>query len=227
MTNSAPTMANPCRNEPPRQRFCISTQHYTFTTNAFVELIQKFGEERFEFILNETQTHQILEDVRNRFSDIGILYMSQENESVLTKLLEEYDLQFYELLCASPHVFLSRNHPLAHRLSLNLEDLKPYPRLSFVQGNYESAYFSEELFSTVPVEKNIKVSDRAAIVNLMIGVNGYTISSGIFPKYLQGDDIISIPLEEQEIMRIGYIINRDKELSELGRIYVEALKKFQ
>ena len=151
----------------------------------------------------------------------------QFRKELIEKLLEEYDLQFYELLCASPHVFLSRNHPLAHRLSLNLEDLKPYPRLSFVQGNYESAYFSEELFSTVPVEKNIKVSDRAAIVNLMIGVNGYTISSGIFPKYLQGDDIISIPLEEQEIMRIGYIINRDKELSELGRIYVEALKKFQ
>ena len=214
-------------NEPPRQRFCISTQHYTFTTNAFVELIQKFGQERFEFILNETQTHQIIEDVRNRFSDIGILYMSHENENVLTKILEEYDLQFFELLCASPHVFLSRNHPLAHRLSLNLEDLKPYPRLSFVQGNYESAYFSEELFSTTPAEKNIKVSDRAAIVNLMIGVNGYTISSGIFPKYLQGDDIISIPLNEQETMRIGYIINRDKELSELGKVYVEALKKFR
>ena len=105
--------------------------------------------------------HQILEDVRNRFSDIGILYMSQENESVLTKLLEEYDLQFYELLCASPHVFLRRGHPLAQRPLLKLEDLKPYPRLSFVQGNYESAYFSEELFSTVPAEKNIKVSDRA------------------------------------------------------------------
>lgn len=189
-------------NEPPRQRFCISTQHYTFTTNAFVELIQKFGEERFEFILNETQTHQILEDVRNRFSDIGILYMSRENESVLTKLLEEYDLQFSELLCVSPHVFLSKDHPLAHSPSLKLEDLRPYPRLSFVQGNYESAYFSEELFSTVPVEKSIKVSDRAAVVNLMIGVNEYTISSGIFPKYLQGDDIISIILEEQETMRI-------------------------
>ena len=214
-------------NEPPRQRFCISTQHYTFTTNAFVELIQNFGQERFEFILNETQTHQILEDVRNRFSDIGILYMSQENESVLIKLLEEYELQFYELLCTSPHVFLSKDHPLAQCPSLKLEGLKPYPRLSFVQGNYESAYFSEELFSTVPVEKSIKVSDRAAIVNLMIGVGGYTISSGIFPKYLQGEDIISIPLEEQEILRIGYVINRDKELSQLGRIYVEALKKFR
>lgn len=214
-------------NEPPRQRFCVSTQHYTFTTNAFVELIQTFGQERFEFILNETQTHQILEDVRNRFSDIGILYLSKENESVLTKLLEEYDLQFYELLSASPHVFLRRGHPLAQRPLLKLEDLKLYPRLSFVQGNYESAYFSEELFSTVPVEKSIKVSDRAAIVNLMIGVDGYTISSGIFPKYLQGDDIVSLPLDEQETMRIGYVINRDKELSELGRIYVEALKKFR
>ena len=110
-------------NEPPRQRFCISTQHYTFTTNAFVELIQNFGQERFEFILNETQTHQILEDVRNRFSDIGILYMSQENESVLIKLLEEYELQFYELLCTSPHVFLSKDHPLAQCPSLKLEDL--------------------------------------------------------------------------------------------------------
>ncbi len=100
-------------NEPPKQRFCISTQHYTFTTNAFVELIQKFGQERFEFILNETQTHQIIEDVHNRFSDIGILYMSQENKSVLTKLLEEYDLHFFELLCASSHVFLSKDHPLA------------------------------------------------------------------------------------------------------------------
>ena len=93
--------------------------------------------------------------------------------------------------------------------------------------NYESAYFAEELFSNEPAEKSIKVSDRAAIVNFMIGLDGYTISSGIFPKYLQGDEIISIPLEETEIMRIGYIINKDKELSELGQIYIEALKKFK
>lgn len=214
-------------NQPLKQRFCISTQHYTFTANAFVELVQHFGQDRFEFILNETQTHQIIEDVRNRFSDIGILYISNYNESVLKKVLEENDLSFHEIFSASPHVFLRKDHPLAERKSLKLEDLKPYPKLSFVQGNYESAYFAEELFSNVPAEKSIKVSDRAAIVNFMIGLDGYTISSGIFPKYLQGDEIISIPLEEQETMRIGYIINRDKELSELGRIYVEALKKFQ
>lgn len=214
-------------NERPKQRFCISTQHYTFTTNAFVELIQKYGQERYEFILNETQTHQIIEDVRNRFSDIGILYMSRNNESVLTKSLEENDLRFCEIFSAKPHVFLSITHPLAERTSLKLEDLKSYPKLSFVQGSYESSYFSEELFSNEPSEKNIKVSDRAAIVNLMLGLNGYTISSGIFPKYLQGESIISVRLDEDEIMRIGYIINKDKQLSELANIYIEALKEYR
>lgn len=214
-------------NQVEKQRFCVSTQHYTFTANAFAELVQQFGQERFEFILNETQTHQIIQDVRNRFSDLGILYLSNSNESVLRKALEENELNFYELFSAAPHVFISRNHPLAKRKSLTLSDLKPYPKLSFVQGTYESSNFSEELFSNEYSEKSIKVSDRAAIVNFMIGLEGYTISSGIFPKYLQGDSIISIPLDEDEIMHIGYILNRDKELSELGQIYISALMQYQ
>ena len=214
-------------DQPVKQRFCVSTQHYTFTTNAFVELVQQFGQERFEFILNETETHQIIEDVRNRFSDLGILYLSNSNENVLRKVFEENNVKFYELFTATPHIFISKNHPLAKSASITLKDLRQYPRLSFVQGTYESSNFSEELFSNEPVEKSIKVSDRAAIVNLMIGLNGYTISSGIFPKYLQGDSIVSLPLDEDEIMRIGYILNNDKELSELGKIYVEALKEYQ
>lgn len=214
-------------NQQAKQRFCISTQHYTFTSNAFVELVQQFGEERFEFILNETLTHQIIEDVRNRFSDLGILYLSKSNESVLKKTLEEYDLKFYELFTAKPHVFISKDHPLAKCSSVKLSDLKPYPRLSFVQGTYESSNFSEELFSNESVDKSIKVSDRAAIVNFMIGLNGYTISSGIFPRHLQGDSIISVPLDEDEIMRIGYILNKDKELSELGKIYIDALMEYK
>ena len=214
-------------DQPVKQRFCVSTQHYTFTTNAFVELVQQFGQERFEFILNETQTHQIIEDVRNRFSDLGILYLSNSNENVLRKVFEENNVRFYELFTATPHIFISKNHPLAKSASITLKGLRQYPRLSFVQGTYESSNFSEELFSNEPVEKSIKVSDRAAIVNLMIGLNGYTISSGIFPKYLQGDSIVSLPLDEDEIMRIGYILNNDKELSELGKIYVEALKEYQ
>lgn len=214
-------------NQPEKQRFCVSTQHYTFAANAFVELVQQFGQERYEFILNETQTYQIIMDVRNRFSDLGVLYLSGTNENVLRKVFEENNLDFYELFTAAPHVFLRKGHPLADREKIRLEELRPYPRLNFVQGAYESANFAEELFSNEIVEKSIKISDRAAIVNFMIGLDGYTVSTGIFPTYLHGDSIISIPLAGEETMRIGYILNKDRDLSELGQIYVEALKQYK
>lgn len=214
-------------DRPEKTRFGVSTQHYTFTTNAFVEMVEQFGQDRFEFVLNETQTHQIMEDVKNRFSDLGILYISKNNEAVIRKALEENGLHFYELFTAKPHVFLRARHPLSSRASVNLEDLRPYPRLNFIQGSYESAYFAEELYSTVPTEKSIKVSDRGAIVNLMLGMDAYTISSGIFPHYLQGNKIIAVPLAENEEMRIGYILNEHQDLSELGEIYIRALKKYE
>lgn len=214
-------------DRPEKTRFCVSTQHYTFAANAFVELVRRFGQERYEFILNETRTHQIMEDVRNRFCDLGVLYLSQSNENVLRRCFEEYGLEFHPLFTALPHVFLARDHPLGGHEKITLEALRPYPRLSFVQGAYESAHFSEELFSSEAADKSIKISDRAAIVNFMIGLNGYTISSGIFPKYLHGDEIISVPLAEREVMQIGYLLNKDRELSELGKIYINALLEYQ
>ena len=213
-------------SKPEKQLFCVSTQHYTFTANAFVEMVQKFGQERFEFILNETQTHQILEDVKNRFCDLGIIYLCDRNKTFLQKTMDEMGLSFYELFSSDPHVFLRAKHPLAGNKSVTLKDLKAYPRLNFLQGSYESADFSEEPFSTELSEKEIRVSDRAAIVNLMIGLDGYTISSGIFPKYLQGRQIVSVPLAEKEKMHIGYVLCKGQTLSELGSIYVDALKKY-
>ena len=214
-------------NLPPKIRFGVSTQHYTFTTNAFVELVKQFGQDRYEFILNETTTHRILEDVKNRFSDLGILYISDGNEAVIHRALDEYKLRFYFLFSARPHIFTYRNHPLAGKERVTLDDLKPYPRLNFIQGTYESAYFSEELFSAEASEKEIRISDRGAIVNFMLGLDAYTISSGIFPKYLQGNEIISIPLECNERMRIGYVLNNHQELSELGEVYISRLMNYK
>ena len=211
---------------PQKTRFGVSTQHYTFTENAFVELVKRFGQERYEFYFNETGTHQILEDVKNRISDLGVLYLSKENETVLRKAMDDLHLRFEPLFSARPHVFLWKEHPLARRDGLKLIDLQPYPRLNFVQGSYESSYYSEELFSTVPSPKQIRINDRGAIVNFMVGLNAYTISSGIFPRYLHGDSIIAVPLLEEETMCIGYVINEKQELSELGRIYVDELLKY-
>ena len=135
-------------------------------------------------------------------------------------------LVFIELFLAKPHVFLQKDHPLASKKVVSVHDLTPYPRLNFVQGEYESVYFSEELFSSIPVDKEIRVNDRGAIVNFMLGLNAYIISSGIFPKYLNGENIISVPLAENETMHIGYVLNENQELSELGKSYLEELRKY-
>lgn len=208
-----------------KQKFSVSTQHYTFAANAFVELVRKFGADEYEFAINETKTWEIIEDVKNLHSEIGIIYLSNYNEAVLRKIFEENNLIFTELFIAQPHVFLYYRHPLAAKKSIKIEELDEYPCLSFSQGQYNSFYFTEEILSTRAVKKSIKVSDRAAIVNFMIGLNGYTISTGVFPKYLHGDDIISVPLEVEEKIQVGTIVHKDMILSRLGEIYLDALKK--
>lgn len=210
---------------PAKQRFCISTQHYLFAANAFVELVKEYGADEYEFTLRETKTYEIIEDVKLLRSELGIIYLSKYNETVIRKLLDESDIDFYPLFTVNPHVFLCRSHPLAHKKIIALEDLDEYPCLSFEQGSYSSFYFTEEILSTRSVKKSIRVSDRAAEVNFMIGLNAYTISTGVFPKYLHGDDIIAVPLDADEKIKVGVLKHKDLTLSRLGEIYWEALKK--
>ena len=151
---------------PSKQRFSVSTQHYTFAANAFVDLIREFGADEYEFTLRETKTYDIIDDVKNLRSELGIIYLSEFNSHIICKLLKESNLKFSELLVANPHVFISKNNPLATRKSARLEDLEDFPCLTFEQGEHNSFYFSEEILSTLNHKKNIKVSDRAAIVNL-------------------------------------------------------------
>lgn len=208
-----------------RQRFAVSTQHYSFAVNAFVDVIRQLGADKYDFILRETQTNEIIEDVSRLKSEIGILYTSNRNETVLQKIIDRNGLRFEELFTARPHVFISARHPLASRERLTLEDLWEYPYLSFEQGDYNSFYFSEEILSTVEREKNIKVRDRATLFNLVIGLNGYTVSTGIISRELNGENIISKPLQVDEIMRVGILTQKEITLSRFGKAYVEALKK--
>jgi DNA-binding transcriptional LysR family regulator len=204
----------------------VSSQHYNFVANAFADLAEHLEQERYELILNETQTHQVIEDVRSRYADVGILYLSNANRSVMAKAFSDARVAFHPLFTAKPHVFLQRSHPLAGRDSVTLDDLAPYPRINFVQGAYESANFAEELFSFEPCDKSIKVSDRAAVVNFMVGLNAYTISSGIFPRRLHGDAIVSVPLAADEVMGIGYLLPLNAQLGNLGRLFIDSLEHF-
>lgn len=211
--------------KPSRQLCSISTQHYAFAVNAFVNLIKSSGAEEYEFTLRETRTYEIIEDVKNLRSEIGILYMSPFNRKVIEKLLRENRLDFHPLFKARPHIFISAFNPLAERPSVTLEDLADYPYLSFEQGEYNSFYFSEEILSTEFHRKSIHVSDRATLFNLLIGLNGYTISTGIVSADLNGDNIISVPLRVDDEILVGWIVNRQLQLGQQAQSYVNELRR--
>lgn len=208
------------------RELCISTQHYSFAVNAFVDVIKQYTADSYNFRLRETQTHEIIDDVAKLKSELGILYINDFNRAVIMKLLKERQLEFHELFTASPHVFISCRHPLAGKGIIELEDLEEYPYLSFEQGKYNSFYFSEEILSTVSHRKNIQVRDRATLFNCLIGLDGYTFSSGVIDEKLNGKDIISVPLKSDDQMHIGYIKHREVRLSYLGGIYINQLKKW-
>ena len=209
-----------------KKKFCILTQHYSFAVNAFVDLIKKYGQDEYDFSIRETQTYEIIEDVAKMNSELGIIFMDDFNDVVLNKILKSNDLEFHQLYSARPHVFISRRHPLAGKQIITNEQLEAYPYLSYEQGEHNSFYFSEEIFSTYERKKNIRVRDRATLFNLLIGLNGYTVCSGIIDKKLNGKDIIAVPLADEKDMRIGYITHRKGMISRLGNTYIEALKKY-
>ena len=199
---------------------------YSFAVNAFVDLIKTYGQDEYDFSLRETQTYEIIEDVAKMRSEIGILFLNNFNETVLEKILKSNGLIFHQLFVAKPHVFISRRHPLADHKIITNEELDDYPYLSFEQGEHNSFYFSEEIFSVSERKKNIRVRDRATLFNLLIGLNGYTVCSGVIDKKLNGKDIIAVPLADESDMRIGYITHKKRMLSRLGTTYLDALKKY-
>lgn len=205
--------------------FSVSCQHYSFAVNAFVDVIREFDAARYDFTLREEQTHEIIEDVAHMKSELGILYLSEHNREVIERMLATNELVFEGLFCATPHVFVCADHPLADHASVTLEDLEDYPFLSYEQGSYNSFYYSEELTSTFERRKNIRVRDRATLFNLAMGLNGYTVCSGVISHELNGPGIISIPLDVDEYMEIGIITRKNTTLTRYGQAYIDAIRQ--
>ena len=206
---------------------CFHAALYLLQLNAFVELVKQFGMDEYEFAVHETKTHQVIEDVRNFKSEIGILYVNDFNRKVLTKMFHEYGLEFHELLNCRIYVYMWKGHPLAKREKITLEELKEYPCLSFEQGGNNSFYFAEEVLSTYEYKRLIKADDRATMLNLMVGLNGYTLCSGIICEDLNGSDYCAVKLDSDEIMTIGYVARKGVNISALGKKYLEEISRYK
>ena len=209
-----------------KKQFSVSTQHYSFAVNAFVELLKGAGIDQYDVSLRETQTYEIIDDVAHMKSEIGLLFYNDFNRPVLEKLIHTNELTFTELFTAHPHIFIGKNHPLANKDVVSMDELEKYPYISFEQGDHNSFYFSEEIFSTVVRPKHIRVRDRASLFSLLLGLDGYTVSSGVIDEEVNGENIISVPLAEEGLMHIGYIINNKMHRSRLGQEYIQALEQY-
>lgn len=209
-----------------KKQFSVSTQHYSFAVNAFVELLKGAGIDQYDVSLRETQTYEIIDDVAHMKSEIGLLFYNDFNRPVLEKLIHTNELTFTELFTAHPHIFIGKNHPLANKDVVSMDELEKYPYISFEQGDHNSFYFSEEIFSTVVRPKHIRVRDRASLFSLLLGLDGYTVSSGVIDEEVNGENIISVPLAEEGLMHIGYITNNKMHRSRLGQEYIQALEQY-
>ena len=214
-----------------RQKFAVSTQHYSFAVKAFVEVTRAYDVAEYEFAIRETRTRQVIDDVAASRSEIGILYMSDFNRKALQKMLNDSGLSFHHLIDCRAFVYLWKGHPLAGKASITFEDLAPYPNLSFEQGENSNFYLAEEILSTNEYPRTIKCSDRATMLNMMIGVLGYTLCSGIICEELNGSDYRAVPFQEDEenpnsVMDIGYITRKNSVLSTVGEKFIQELKRY-
>ena len=213
-----------------KKKFGVSTQHYSFAVKAFVELVRDNDTSRYELAIRETRTQEVISDVSNLKSEIGIIYLSEFNKRAIGKLLRAAGLEFYPLINCDAYVYLWSGHPLAKKKSITFEDLKEYPCLSFEQGD-SSFYYAEEILSTKDYSRIIKACDRATILNLVVGLNGYTLCSGIICEELNGDDYLAIPFNADEDdseskMQIGYITRKNTVPSRLGKLYIEKINEY-
>ena len=214
-----------------KKKFGVSTQHYSFAVKAFVDMAKEFDMSRYEFAVRETRTAEVIRDVSTMKSEIGILYLCDFNRKSMEKLLKSASLEFHHLIECQAYVYIWKKHPLAKEKTIRFEQLNGYPCLSFEQGENSSFYFAEEILSTNEYPQVIKANDRATMLNLMVGLNGYTLCSGIICEELNGSDYIAVPFQEDEqnlniVMEIGYVVRKNTILSKMGELYVDKLKKY-
>ncbi len=219
------------KSENVKKKFGVSCQHYSFAVKAFVELVKEYDMLQYDFAIRETQTKDVINDVANMRSEIGILYMSDFNRSAINKLLRTSGLQFHHLINCNAYVYLWSGHPLAKNSSITFEELRDYPCLSFEQGDVASFYYAEEILSTSEYLRTIKANDRATMLNLMIGLNGYTLCSGIICEELNGTDYLAVPFKadsvnESSVMEVGYITKNNIILSSIGELYIQKIKDY-
>lgn len=211
-----------------KEYYSISMQHYVFAIHAFVKAISSRDSDNYSYLIKETRTDEVLQNVRDFKSEIGVISYSASNRQVIEKLFKEYEIEFTPLMVCDTYAYLNKAHPLADRTELSLEDLREYPCVTFDQTNDSEYYLSEEALSAYSFDKIIRSNDRATSCEIINLLNGFAIGTGIMiDSYALNDSFISIKLTEEDPLTIGYITKRKHVLSDFGRLYIKELEGYK
>ncbi len=208
-----------------QQTLYIATQHYDFIADIFGNLLKSIRENSYRFAIREIETYNVIREVETSHSDIGIIAIKGGDSDIMKRYLTKKGLSFTVLVKVSPHIFMRKEHPLSHCESLNLTALKEYPYVSYEQGEHNSSFFTEELMDAMCVDKHIEISDRATLMNVLLLTDAYTVGTGIMPSALNRGDIISVPLERKEQYIIGYLLNKERKVSDMTKRFIRLLEQ--
>ncbi len=207
-----------------RPTFSVSMQHYTVAVNAFIDTVREYDLEEYQYYIRETQTSEVIEDVKTMKSEVGVIALSDFNKNTFKKIFADASLEFHELFTRDTYVYISKDHPLAGRDELSLEDLQDYPCMVFDQGDNTSFYYREEALATYDYKKIISTNERATSIELMLGLNGYAVGAAMLGEGKTSSEIKVIKLREDEPLTFGYITRKGSTLSEMGQTFVSYLE---
>ena len=206
-----------------KETFAVSMQHYTIAVNAFIDTVKEYDLPEYQFSIRETQTSEVIDDVKNMKSEVGVIALSDFNKNTFKKIFADASLEFHELFTRDTYVYLSKKHPLAGRSELSLEDLQDYPCMVFDQGDNTSFYYREEALATYDYKKVISTNERATSIELMLGLDGYAVGAAMLGEGKTSSEIKAIKLKEDETLTFGYITRKGQQLSDMGQSFVDKL----
>ncbi len=203
----------------------VSGQHYLFNVQTFAHVILALGGDEYSYALRDRTTRGVIEDVSTGTSELGVLCKTSANAATLNEAFAEAGLEFVELIESAPRVALPKSHPMVNATSLSLEDMEDYPYAYFEQGEDSPLAFAEEALAEIPRAKTIACTDRASLSELIVAINGYTITSGILVGISDGASLATVPLETDVKLHLGYVVSKGAQLSAPAQRFVDTLKK--
>ena len=213
--------ANP---EEEKDEFSIASQHYDFLPPTITTFSQRYPDYK-NFRIFESTTVQILDEVAQGHSEIGIIYLNNQNQKGVMQRIEKLGLEVIELIPFQTHIYLREDHPLAKKKELIMDDLVDLPTVRFTQEKDEYLYYSENFVDTSASSQMFNVTDRATLNGILERTNAYATGSG----FLDSDSvngITVIPLNDNLNNRMVYVKREEVDLSQAGTLFVEVMQEY-